>query len=332
LLTLAGDGLEPWQWQAAAAFVDAQFRRSLMLSDAARDRLRKTIEAARAAAADPKASAARRIAALRLLGRDVADVQVIRPLLQPQVAPALQNAAVDAAARGSDMAMAGVLLEAWPGAAPSLRARSLAAMLSRPAWCHAFLEAVGRGEIPPSQVPTDARARLLKHDDAAIRQRAAAVFAAASAQLSSRADVLKNYQPALKLRGEAIRGKELFAQTCAACHLVQGVGHAVGPDLTALTDRSTQYLLTSILDPNAAVEGRYVAYRVQTTDDRDLLGLITDETAAGFSVLSGNGLRETVKRSEIRVLKSTGLSLMPEGLEQALTPQDLADLIAFLQR
>ena len=99
-----------------------------------------------------------------------------------------------------------------------------------------------------------------------------------------------------------------------------------------MTDRSSQYLLTSILDPNAAVEGRYVAYRVQTTDDRDLLGLITDETAAGFSVLSGNGLRETVKRSEIRALKSTGLSLMPDGLEQALTPQGLADLIAFLQK
>jgi putative heme-binding domain-containing protein len=228
--------------------------------------------------------------------------------------------------------MAGALLEAWPGAAPSLRARSLAALLSRPAWIGAFLEAVGRGEIPASQVPTDARARLLKHDDAAIRERAAAVFTAAAAQPSSRADVLKNYQPVLKLHGDPIRGKELFAQTCAACHLVQGVGHAVGPDLAALTDRSSQYLLTSILDPNAAVEGRYVAYRVQTTDDRDLLGLITDETAAGFSVLSGNGLREAVKRSEIRALKSTGLSLMPEGMEQALTPQDLADLIAFLQK
>jgi putative membrane-bound dehydrogenase-like protein len=332
LLTLVGDAPEPWQWQAAAMFLDAQSRRSLMLGDAARNRLAATIEAARAATADPKAPVAQRIAALRLLGRDAADARIIRPLLQPQVAPALQNAAVDAAGRGSDVVMAGALLEAWPGAAPSLRARSLAVLLSRPSWCRAFLEAVGRGDIPSSQVPTDARARLLKHDDAAIRERAATVFAAASAQPSSRAEVLKNFQPALKLRGDPIRGKELFAQTCAACHLVQGVGHAVGPDLAALTDRSSQYLLTSILDPNAAVEGRYVAYRVQTTDDRDLLGLITDETAAGFSVLSGNGLRETVKRSEIRALKSTGLSLMPDGLEQALTPQGLADLIAFLQK
>jgi putative membrane-bound dehydrogenase-like protein len=334
LLTLSGDALEPWQWQAAATIVDAQSRRRLKLNEAAQDRLTKAIGAARTVAADSKAPIPRRVAALHLLGRDAADVQIIRPLLQPQVAPALQTAALDAAARGVDPAAARALLDAWPSAAPSLRARSLAVMLSRPSWCGVFLEAVGRGDIPLAQVPTDARERLLKHADASIRERAAIVFAAPSgaAQASSRAEVVKKYQPALKLRGDPTRGKELFAQTCAACHLMQGVGHAVGPDLAALTDRSSQYLLTSILDPNAAVEGRYVAYHVQTTDDRDLLGLITDETAAGLSVLSGNGVREAVKRSEIRVFKSTGLSLMPDGLEQALTPQDLADLIAFLQR
>ena len=114
-----------------------------------------------------------------------------------------------------------------------------------------------------------------------------------------------------------------LAETCVC---------SVGPDLLALTDRSSQYLLTSILDPNAAVEGKYVGYRVQTTDGRDLVGLVADETAAAVTILSGNGIRESVKRSEIQSMTSTRLSLMPDGLEQALNPQQLADLIRFLQQ
>jgi putative heme-binding domain-containing protein len=139
-------------------------------------------------------------------------------------------------------------------------------------------------------------------------------------------------KPALSLTGNPDRGGQHFNKLCASCHALHGSGHALGPDLTALTDRSTPYLLTAIVDPNAAVEGKFVAYNVETSDDRSLTGLVAEESSAGLVIAMPNGIRETVARSALTSMSSTKLSLMPEGLEEGLSPQELADLIAYIQR
>ncbi|HLQ38149.1 MAG TPA: dehydrogenase, partial [Planctomycetota bacterium] len=109
-------------------------------------------------------------------------------------------------------------------------------------------------------------------------------------------------------------------------------GREVGPDLAALRDKSTEALLVAILDPNRAVLDRYVQYVVTTTEDRTLSGRIESESDNALVLVTVDGTRATLLRSEVKSQVSTGRSLMPEGLEAAIDRDRMADLIAFLQQ
>ena len=74
----------------------------------------------------------------------------------------------------------------------------------------------------------------------------------------------------------------------------------------------------------------YVSYAAVTRSGREISGIITAETANNISLRSTDGREETLLRSELKELSSSGLSLMPEGFEKALQPQDMADLLAAL--
>src|SRR5204862_4928006 len=108
------------------------------------------------------------------------------------------------------------------------------------------------------------------------------------------------------------------------------MGFAVGPDLAALRAKEPDYWLKNILDPNAVIEPRFVAYAIETRDDRSLSGVIKTETASSLTLVSGSGVTETIARSDIKSIRASNLSLMPEGLEQAMSVQDMADLLAFV--
>ncbi|HSU68715.1 MAG TPA: hypothetical protein VLJ39_17675, partial [Tepidisphaeraceae bacterium] len=124
---------------------------------------------------------------------------------------------------------------------------------------------------------------------------------------------------------------QVFARTCVACHHFGGVGNEVGPDLASIGDKSPETLLISILDPNRAVEPRFVGYMVQTNDGNTLSGVLGAETATSITLLQPSVPPVQILRSDVKLLRSTGLSLMPEGLESGLSPQDVADLIAHIR-
>ena len=142
---------------------------------------------------------------------------------------------------------------------------------------------------------------------------------------------MKKYQVVSELKGDAVQGATVFKTVCVACHSYIGQGMAVGPDLKAFYNKSASDFVTAILDPNAAVEPRYAAYILTTKDGRALTGVIANETATSIEVVMPGGVRENVLRGDLGEIRATGLSLMPDGLEQVLPPQGMADLIAFLK-
>jgi len=148
---------------------------------------------------------------------------------------------------------------------------------------------------------------------------------------TARAAVVEQYKEAILLKGDSARGGVLFGKLCASCHALSGQGNSVGPDLNALTDKSAQAMLIAILDPNVAVESKFTYYIVDTKDGRNLTGIITEETSASVRILQANAVSETVRRVDIKEMKSSKLSMMPEGLEMGLSTQDLADLIKYIQ-
>jgi putative heme-binding domain-containing protein len=132
-------------------------------------------------------------------------------------------------------------------------------------------------------------------------------------------------------RGNVAAGKSLFQQTCALCHTLFGEGKQIGPDLTGTDRKNLDFLLSNIVDPSGYIRAEYVAYNLATKDDRLLTGLIAEQTPQTVTLLDAANQRTTVARSDIKELSSSPMSLMPEGILDALEPQQIRDLIAYIQ-
>ncbi len=143
--------------------------------------------------------------------------------------------------------------------------------------------------------------------------------------------VLKNYLPCLELAGNPERGKQVFAKQCAACHKIGDAGVPVGPDISDSRVQTADKLLTSILDPNRAIDNNYFRFVVLMNDGRTIDGIIAEETADKVVIRSQNDQRHVLARTDIEELKATGVSMMPEGLESQIDHQGMADLIAYIK-
>lgn len=135
--------------------------------------------------------------------------------------------------------------------------------------------------------------------------------------------------------GDPRRGAELFfseKSKCATCHQVAGRGGKVGPDLSMIgANRSGPDLLESIIFPSATIVRDYESYSIATEDGRVLTGLIARETEETISLQQANGEIIELPRSQIEEMASGTTSIMPAGLEQVLTRQELVDVVAYLQ-
>lgn len=292
--------------------------------------LDRMLSEARQSAGDESQSAGRRTAAIHTL--ELAPAATVRDflssLLAAQQPPAVRSAALKALASFDDPEVGGAIIAAWPALGPTLRAAATEAVLSRRAWTLALLGALETEAIPLSDIDPN-RLRMLAHNrDPEVRRRGALV--ADRLKLARRHDVVEAYQPALSMRGDPARGKQHFQKQCAVCHKLEGTGYEIGPNLAALQNRGAEAILVNVLDPNREVNPQYVNYTVVTTDGRTLSGLIAAETANSITLKRQEGATDTVLRNDIEELHSSGLSIMPEGLEKQLDAQAVADLIAYI--
>ncbi|MSU37044.1 MAG: c-type cytochrome [Pedosphaera sp.] len=147
-----------------------------------------------------------------------------------------------------------------------------------------------------------------------------------------RESVVGRFQPALSLTGDRQKGATHFSRLCLSCHFVQGRGQRVGPDLSGISTRPAETLLTDILDPNRAVSPDYITWELTTADGETVTGLLASETQTRVTLRHAGAPDEAFARSRIRELKATGRSLMPVGIEAGLSAQDIADLLAFLRK
>ncbi|MGV3484388.1 MAG: PVC-type heme-binding CxxCH protein [Planctomycetaceae bacterium] len=142
--------------------------------------------------------------------------------------------------------------------------------------------------------------------------------------------IVSRYQAALSLAGDVERGREHFKKNCSGCHRVENFGHELGPNLATIQARGAEVLLTAVLDPNREVNPQYLNYAIALLDGRIVTGVIADEGATSLTLRRADNATETLLRIDIEDLKSTGLSIMPEGFENTLDIQAMADLISYL--
>lgn len=334
LKVLASDHPAPWQLAGMVQLQDALDRRGIKLtslSDA--ESVRPLFDLAHQVAGDAKAGDAYRETALRLFMRGLSnaekDLVTLGGFLSPSTPDRLQKAALTVLSRFSDAKIADLMLAGWTKRTPSLRASIMTALLARDEWSLRLLKAVEDHAVSPAELPPVSRQALAHHGNAEIRSRAGKLLPALSS--TARAQVIAKYQSVPDLRADPVHGAGVFKAVCSVCHSYIGAGMAVGPDLKAFYNKPATDFVTAILDPNAAVDPRYASYIVSTRDGRTLTGVVTNETASSIEVVQPGGVHETILRTDLREINATGVSLMPEGLEQAVTPQDAADLIGFLK-
>ena len=239
----------------------------------------------------------------------------------------VQRAAIEVLLRREDTAPLDAVLERWQQLHPDAQSGFLDIALRRPTGARKILEAIGDRRVEVRSLGAAQVGALRGHADAAIRQRALELLGPPAA---SRHEAVAAMLPALSLRGDPQRGLIVHQTQCATCHRLGGQGQALGPDLESIRSQPKEKLLVAILDPNREVQPAFLSVTVETTDGESLSGLATTDNTAGVTLVQAGGIQHQIPRSQVASTRPDGRSLMPEGFEATLTPQQMADLLATL--
>ena len=217
----------------------------------------------------------------------------------------------------------------WAAYTPSQRSMLLDALLARATHLPGVLALLESGALPLNALGTQHRQRLLKHAEPNIRTRAEKLFGKPAS--GDRAPALEDAKAALALAADSAHGREVFRSVCATCHRLEREGFAVGPDLFEIRNQPKENILFHIVAPDAEISPAFSGYLAETKDGRTLSGVLAAETATSVLLRMAGGAEETLLRSNLTKLEALPNSLMPPGLEAAMSKQDLADLLAFLK-
>ncbi|MBM3847295.1 MAG: c-type cytochrome, partial [Verrucomicrobia bacterium] len=290
----------------------------------------------RETAADSSAAIPDRRDAVRLLGwmqeQRGLDLEVLGSLASSSEFPELRSAALERLGKSGDSTSSIMLLKDWGRKSPALRTEALQVLLSRDLWIHQVLEWIRKGDMAAQDLSPAQRTALLKHPNQGIRELAQASLPPAATD--DRQQIVLRYSNLPSIQPPAAGGSNgpaLFQANCASCHRFKGNGFRVGPDLDSLASRDEPFWIQQILNPNAIVEPRFVAYQVSLTDGREVSGVIESESAASLQLAQPGGSPLSILRSEISVVRPMSLSLMPEGLEESLSREAMASLLAYLR-
>lgn len=318
---MTGAGLSREQFLKAAAGKDEKLPQQLLA--------RALADALKLVRANDQKDEVRRAAVQGLaLGGFEQVAEPLAELLSPQQSKELQLAALRTLDTFGGKAPGQLILEHWSKLSPETRRGALDLLVSRKERASQLLAAIEAKEISAAEVDAPHVELLKKHADVGISQQAAKLFG--STALARRAEVVELYRSVLEKNGDVARGKQLFAKNCASCHKVEGAGHELGPNLAAMKNRGPETILLNVLDPNREVNPQYLSYVLVTGEGKTLTGIIAAESATSVTLRRADGQGDEVLRGDIDELRSTGLSLMPEGLEKELNQGAMADVIAYL--
>jgi len=281
---------------------------------------------------DPAAGADVRTLALRSLAE--ARVPGLAPQLQALLDDReLRGAAIRALASYADDATPRLILGHYAALPPPERDDAVATLAARPASALALLDAVEKGTVPRRDLSTPIARQLQALDDRQVAAKleqvwgsvrpasgpTAALAAKYKALLS--ADALKNADPS--------RGRVVFGRTCLQCHKLYGEGGDVGPELTGSDRANLDYVLGNVLDPSAAVARDFTLTTVATADGRTIAGILREQTDKTITLQTANE-RVILPREDVEAIKPSNVSMMPEGLFDRLTTEEVRDLVAYL--
>ena len=243
------------------------------------------------------------------------------------------------AARGlgltDDPAIGELLAKRYSGLYSSARPDVIATLVSRPSFAKALLAHVGPDakQIPRADISAFHARQIRSFNDPALTAKLTEVWGVLRDSAADKQQLIAKWKtrltPAVIASGNASQGRAVFNVACAACHKLYGDGGAIGPELTGAGRDNLDYLLENIADPSALVPADYLMSVINLKDGRTLnavIGARTDRTLTLQTMTE----KLTLERADVKSIEESKLSLMPEGLLEALNETQVRDLIAYL--
>jgi putative heme-binding domain-containing protein len=249
--------------------------------------------------------------------------------ITPQSPPSLNEAILEALA--TQRAAAETIVEKAARWSPATRAAAVRSLLARVESTRVLLDGLDKGKITLADLALDQREALTRHPDRSIAAKARALLSRGGGLPNpDRQKVLDELLHVTKRKGHVEAGRLVYKNNCAKCHVHGNEGTPIGPNLTGVAVHTKEHLLTDIIDPSRNVEGNFRVYRVEMSDGRSLSGLLLSETRTTIELVDSEAKRHVLQRADIDELQVSNKSLMPEGFEKTLTPDDFANLLEFL--
>jgi len=227
------------------------------------------------------------------------------------------------------------ILNRYKGLGPEYRRQAIQTLASRPGYIQVLLDAMETGEVPVEDVSAYIARQILALGDPELTSRFESVWGSVGANQGETRARIEEIRARLSRGGgetaDLSAGKELFDKVCASCHVLFGEGKLIGPDLTGGQRHNLEYLLENILDPSAMVAEGFQMSTLFMADERVLTGVILEETESRLT-LQTQDEELRIERKEIEEIVPSKLSLMPEGLVQNLTDEELRDLFAYMMQ
>ncbi|SHF34560.1 putative membrane-bound dehydrogenase domain-containing protein [Fodinibius roseus] len=222
------------------------------------------------------------------------------------------------------------LLNRWEAITPALRDAAVNVLMQEKKRVELLLDAVANNEVSVSSIGWGRRVSLMLYSDNAVRKRARDLLRVNSKETE---EMLEEYHKVLTIPGDADKGKQIYQRLCAACHQVrEETGTAFGPDLATVRHWEPKALMNKILDPNRSVADGYEMTIVELKSGGSAAGVIHSQNSTLITLRNAGGAETIISRSDIESISSTNSSAMPSGLEQEISKQDMADLIAFIRQ
>ena len=228
--------------------------------------------------------------------------------------------------------VATLVLAKLPDLEPELQPRAFELLSQRPAWTVPLLAAIADERVSKDALNLNQLRRIASFNDPELKTQFTAIYGAIrEGRNPARERIVRDMADFLHgTPGDPHRGVAVFKKVCAQCHKLYGEGAEVGPDITRNGRNNWQQLLSNVFDPSLVIGPGYQARQLLTADGRVLTGLPVEESDQRVVLKVQGGKVETIARDDIDAYKVSEVSMMPEGLEKQLKPQEIADLMSYL--
>ena len=216
---------------------------------------------------------------------------------------------------------------------PESREVAISLLASRAAWSKVLLDTITGGGIKPQEVPLATVQRIALHSEATIQAGVQRHWGTlkGSDNDALRKRILEVTAQLASGTGNPYKGKLLYKEHCGKCHVLFDEGGSIGPNLTQYKRDDLSTMLVNIVNPSLQIREGYEAFVVLTVDGLTLNGFIADQDNRILVLRTADGQSIVIPRDDIDSMKASPLSIMPEGLLNTLSEQQVRDLFAYLR-